>query len=42
MNSKNLSILGRVKKVAVLIMPNYDKHLDNEGTVVQVLNKLIL
>lgn len=28
------------KKVAVLIMLNYDKHLDNEGTVVKILNQL--
>jgi CubicO group peptidase (beta-lactamase class C family) len=28
------------KKVAILIMLNYDKHLDNEGTVVKILNQL--
>jgi CubicO group peptidase (beta-lactamase class C family) len=28
------------KKIAVLIMLNYDKHLDNEGTVVKILNQL--
>ncbi|MCD6018369.1 MAG: hypothetical protein K0S53_1490 [Bacteroidetes bacterium] len=28
------------KKVAVIIMLNYDKHLDNEGTVVKILNQL--
>ncbi len=28
------------KKTAVIIMLNYDKHLDNEGTVVKILNQL--
>jgi CubicO group peptidase (beta-lactamase class C family) len=28
------------KKTAVIIMLNYDKHLDNEGTVIKILNQL--
>lgn len=28
------------KKIAILIMLNYDKHLDNEGSVVKILNQL--
>ena len=28
------------KKTAVIIMLNYDKHLDNEGTAVKILNRL--
>jgi CubicO group peptidase (beta-lactamase class C family) len=31
---------NRTKKKAVIIMLNYDKHLDNEGTVVKILNQL--
>ena len=30
----------KTKKIAVIIMLNYDKHLDNEGTVVKILNQL--
>lgn len=30
----------KTKKVAVIIMLNYDKHLDNEGTVVKILGQL--
>ncbi len=30
----------KTKKIAIIILLNYDKHLDNEGTVVKILNQL--